>query len=70
MKTKIKVKNLDCANCAAKLEKALSQVEGVQSAKINFMFQSLTIEAENLDAVKPLIEAETKRKDPGVVLKW
>jgi hypothetical protein len=37
---------VDCANCAAKIEDAMRRVDGVQSVKINFLMQKLTFEAE------------------------
>ena len=38
---------LDCANCGAKMEDAIKKIEGVVSAKVNFMAQKLTIEAND-----------------------
>ena len=46
MKTKYKLTEIDCANCAMKLEAAVKAVEGVTSAKVNYMMQKLTFEAE------------------------
>lgn len=42
--TTFRVKGLDCADCAAKLEKKLSLLEGVSSAKVNFGASKLTVE--------------------------
>ena len=47
MKKVFKLENLDCANCAAKMERAINKVEGVASATVSFMTQKLTIEAED-----------------------
>ena len=38
---------IDCANCAAKVQDAINKIEGVQSAKVNFMMQKFTLEAED-----------------------
>ncbi len=46
MKKTFKMENLDCANCAAKMEAAINKLDGVQSATINFMAQKLILEAE------------------------
>ncbi len=46
MKRKVGMKNLDCANCAAKMEAAILKIDGVQSANVSFLTQKLTIEAE------------------------
>lgn len=37
---------IDCANCAAEVQDAISKINGVQSAKVNFMSRSL-LEAED-----------------------
>ncbi len=46
MKKVFKMKNLDCANCAAKMENKIKKLDGVRDASISFMNQRLTIEAE------------------------
>ena len=38
---------VDCANCAAKVEKAISKIEGVKEVNINFMTQKMLFEAED-----------------------
>ena len=45
MKKSYKMINLDCANCAAKMETAIQKIDGVTSATISFMTQKLTLEA-------------------------
>ena len=45
MKKVFKLRDLDCANCARKLEDAIKKVDGVQGASVNFMMQKLTLEA-------------------------
>lgn len=46
MKKVYKMEDLDCANCAAKMERAISKIDGVTNASVNFMGQRLTVEAE------------------------
>ena len=46
MKRVYKLEGLDCADCAAKLEKKLAASEGITSANINFMTLKCTLEAE------------------------
>ena len=42
---------VDCANCANKMEEAARRTEGVQTAVVNFMTQKMTVEfAEGADA--------------------
>lgn len=47
MKKTYKLHELDCANCAAKMECAIKSIDGVKDAKISFMAQRLTIEADD-----------------------
>ncbi len=44
MKLKYIITGLDCPNCAAKLAGQMSAIEGVDSAKINFLTEKLTVE--------------------------
>ena len=44
MKKKFKLIDLDCANCAAKMEEAIKKIPGVTDAAMNFMTQKLTLE--------------------------
>ena len=46
MKRGYKLEGLDCADCAAKLERKLAAIEGITSANINFMTLKCTLEAE------------------------
>lgn len=47
MKKKFKMVDLDCANCAAKMEDAIKKIDGVADASVSFMTQKLTIEADD-----------------------
>ena len=44
MKIKYTIIGLDCPNCAAKLATQMSNIEGIDSAKINFLTEKLTVE--------------------------
>ena len=46
MKKKFKLIDLDCANCAAKMEAAVQKIDGVTAASVSFMAQKMTITAE------------------------
>ncbi len=46
MKKKFKLEDLDCANCAAKMEDAIKKLDGVSNASVSFMTQKLMVEAE------------------------
>lgn len=43
MKKTYKMQNLDCANCAAKMETAIGKIDGVESCSISFMTQKMTL---------------------------
>ena len=45
MKKTYRLENLDCAACAAKMEAAISKLDGVESVSVNFIMQKLTLEA-------------------------
>ena len=47
MRKAFKLQDLDCANCAAKMENAIKNIEGVKSASISFMTQKLVLEADD-----------------------
>ena len=48
---------IDCANCAAQVQDAMNKIEGVQSAKVNFLMQKFTLEAEDARFEEILMEA-------------
>ena len=47
MKKIFKLQDLDCANCAAKMEEAIKKIDGVNDASVNFMMQKMTIDADD-----------------------
>lgn len=55
MKRVYKLEGLDCADCAAKLERKLAAIEGITSANINFMTLKCTLEAET-DKMNEIID--------------
>lgn len=59
MKRTFKLENLDCANCAAKMESAIGKIEGVTSATISFMTQRLVLEGSE-DKFEELIAKAQK----------
>lgn len=46
MKKTFKLEDLDCANCAAKMEASIAKIEGVEAVTVSFLTQKLTITAE------------------------
>lgn len=47
MKKKFKLEDLDCANCAAKMEEAIKKINGVNDANVSFLAQKMTIDAQD-----------------------
>lgn len=49
MKKVYRIEDLDCANCAAKMEAAIAKLDGVKSVTVSFLTQKLTLETEGDD---------------------
>lgn len=49
--------NVDCANCAAKIERKIEKIKGVESVSINFMSQKAFIEADETEFPRIIEEA-------------
>lgn len=47
MKKKFKLQDLDCANCAAKMEDSIKKIQGVNDASVSFMTQKMMVDAED-----------------------
>lgn len=47
MKKTFQMIDLDCANCAAKMEAAIKKLDGVNDASVSFLSQKMTIDAED-----------------------
>ena len=60
MTKKFKLKDLDCANCAAKMESGIQKLPGVQDASVNFMMQKLSIKAEDDTSFEELMPQVVK----------
>lgn len=62
--------NVDCANCAAKMERNIEKIKGVESVSINFMSQKAFIEADEADFPRIIEEAvkAVNKIDKGTVL--
>ena len=71
MKKSFLLQNLCCANCAAKIERKVQKIKGVNSATVNFMTTRMNIECEDsaLDSVINEAEKIVKKIEPDVVMK-
>ena len=70
MKKKFKLQDLDCANCAAKMEEAIKKIEGVSDATVSFMTQKMTIEADDgrLDEIMKEVVSVCRKVEPDCVI--
>ena len=70
MRKTYKFENECCANCAAKIEDKISKLNGVKSAKVNFMLQRFTLEADDGAFDDALAQSITifKQIEPDVVV--
>lgn len=70
MKKKFRLQDLDCANCAAKMEEAIKKIQGVSDANVSFMTQKMTIEAEDgrFDEIMQEVVAVCKKVEPDCVI--
>lgn len=66
MKKRFKLVDLDCANCAAKMEDAIKKVDGVKDATVSFVMQKMTVEADDarFDDIMTEIVKVCKRVEP------
>ena len=64
---KFKIKGLDCANCAAELEREIQKIEGVTKVSISFMTERMEIEYESSEEeIIKKIQKVIKREEPDV----
>lgn len=70
MKKKYNLTDLDCANCAAKMEEAIKKIDGVNDATVSFMAQKLTIDAQEsrFDSIMKEVAAVCRKVEPDCVI--
>ena len=66
MTKRFKLVDLDCANCAAKMEAAIKKLPGVEEANVSFMMQKLTVTADEggFEEIMDQIEKACKKVEP------
>ena len=57
MKKTFELEDLDCANCARKMQEAVEKLDGVNSCSVNFMTQKMILEADDAEFDKILKQA-------------
>ena len=70
MKMKFKIKGIDCANCAAELERAIQKIDGVTEASLSFMTEKLVMEIEDdrKDEVLKNLKKVVKKEEPDCTI--
>ena len=71
MKRAYTLQGLDCANCAAKIEREIKKIDGITNATVSFMTLKMTIEADGdkIDDVSKKAIEIVSRLEPEVVCK-
>ncbi|MDY5932810.1 MAG: cation transporter [Eubacteriales bacterium] len=71
MKKTVTIKDIDCANCAAKIERDVQKINGVKSASLNFFGQRLQLECDEEDyerIAKEIVHCAKKVEPDCVIL--
>lgn len=73
MKKSFLIKNIDCANCAAKIEGRINKLNGVKEATLNFMMEKLIIEfcsssEEDVEIVMKDVEKIVNKVEPDAII--
>ena len=70
MKKKYNLTDLDCANCAAKMEDAIKKIDGVNNATVSFMAQKLTTDADDsrFDSIMKEVVNVCRKVEPDCVI--
>ena len=64
MKMVVRIKNLDCANCAAALERAVAKIDGVNSVNVSFIGEKMTLDYDENKNVLEEIKTAAKKLEP------
>ena len=70
MKSNFNIKGLDCANCAAELERAIEKIDGIENASISFITEKMEIEYEELreEEILKKLKKVIKKEEPDVTI--
>ena len=66
MKKRYNLVDLDCANCAAKMEEAIKKIDGVNTATVSFLTQKMTVDADDarFEEIMDEVVAVCKKVEP------
>ncbi|NLM75495.1 MAG: heavy metal transporter [Clostridiaceae bacterium] len=70
MKKVFRLRGLECANCAAKMEREIGKLKGVREVSVNFFTTKMVIEADDemMADILPATEKIVKRIEPQVII--
>ena len=71
MKKTFALIDLDCANCAAKMERAIAKIDGVNEVTVSFLAQKLVLDADDarFDEILNEVIATIRKVEPDCRLK-
>ena len=71
MKKRYNLVDLDCANCAAKMEEAIKKIDGVNTATVSFLTQKMTVDADDarFEEIMDEVVAVCKKVEPACEIK-
>ena len=71
MKKRYNLVDLDCANCAAKMEEAIKKIDGVNTATVSFLTQKMTVDADDdrFEVIMDEFVAVCKKVEPDCEIK-
>ena len=71
MKKKYILEDLDCANCAVKIEEAIKKVEGVKECSVSFITEKMVVELDdnNEKKIEKKIKKVIKKIEPDTTIK-
>ncbi len=64
MKKTYRLVDLDCANCARRIQDAVMKLDGVEDCAVNFFTQKMTITADDVEALMPAVLKCVKKVEP------
>lgn len=66
MKKVYRLQDLDCANCAAKMERKIAKIDGVSEVSVSFLTQKLHIEAndDRFDEIMKEVQSVCRKIEP------
>ncbi len=70
MKKVFQLQDLDCANCAAKMERAVAKIDGVREVNVSFLAQRMSIDADEarFEAIMDQVVKTCKKVEPDCTI--